>query len=131
MKLKFVDTNIFLEALVRTGSKSDQCLKLLEDKNAQLWTTEIVIVEVEWVLRSAYQIPKPKIIDSLKRILNLENLQIENQTEIAQAIGTFEEINVEFTDCLNFVKMIEKGVEEAYSFDRDFEKFQPVKRIKL
>ena len=48
---------------------------------------------------------------------------------IAQALGVYEELNVDFTDCLNFVKMLEKGVAEAYSYDRDFEKFKPLTRI--
>lgn len=41
----------------------------------------------------------------------------------------YEEQNTDFTDCLNFAKMLEKGVIEVYSFDRDFDKFKPLKRL--
>lgn len=129
MKPRFVDTNIFVEALVRTGTKSGQSLALLENVKIQLWTTELVIAETEWVLRSGYEIPKPKVLDVLKRILNLENLEVENRSIIAVALGIYEEQNTDFTDCLNFAKIQENGVTEIYSFDRDYDKFKPLNRL--
>src|SRR3989344_7455115 len=129
MKARFVDTNIFLEALVRTGTKTDQCLKLLENPSTDLWTTELAISEVEWVLRSTYETPKSQIVSALKRLVNLRKLSIENHATVVKAIGLYEKTNADFTDCLNAIKATSVKIDEAYSYDKDFSKFENLKRL--
>lgn len=128
MKVCFVDTNIFIEVLQRKGEKSDRALKLLES-DATLWTTEMVIAEIEWVLRDLYELPRVKIADHLRRILSLSNLNVPHKGEIMEATLLYESIGVDWTDCFNAVIARDEGVNEVYSFDRDFNKFKFLKRL--
>lgn len=127
MKLKFVDTNIFLEALVRTGARSNKAREFLKN-GADLWTTDLVVVETEWVMRSAYQFSKEHTISVLKRILNISGLEITNKKLLTEALAIFEKTNVDFTDCLNVAIAKNTEISDFYSFDRDFDKFPGIKR---
>ena len=56
----FVDTNVFIEEVCRKGAKSDKCHELLCNKT--LWTTGLVLSEVEWVMRSIYEKEKELLV---------------------------------------------------------------------
>lgn len=128
MAPKFVDTNIFIEVLARKGEKSDRALALLES-NENLWTTEMVIAEIEWVLRDFFELTSKQTADHLKRVLNLPNLTIPHKKELMEATSLYETINVDWTDCFNAILMKEEGIKEIYSFDKDFNKLKFIKRL--
>lgn len=125
--MKFIDSNIFLEILARKGEKSDRCLRLLE-KGKNLWTNFFVIAEIEWVLRSGYELNKQKIVLYLKRILALENLKIDNQEILIEALVLYETINVDLVDCINALLLKKKQITDIYSFDKYFNKFSWLNR---
>lgn len=129
MKPRFVDTNVFLEAYVRTGPKSDSCIRFLQDLSQELWTTDLVVVEIEWVMRSGYAVPKNKVIEVIESVLNLSNLRIEKRGQLFKAIELYRANNIDFTDCFDAVQTVDQGIGEVYSFDRDFNKFKFLKRL--
>lgn len=128
MKRKFVDTNIFLELLVRRGEKHHQCKRLFE-RTQGLWTTTLVIVEIEWVLRSFYEATKPRVVEGIRRLLGLQCLEMPDRDVLMEALRIYEEKNVDFTDCINAVLARKEGIDEAYSYDRDFEKMGGIQRL--
>lgn len=131
MKSRFIDTNIFLEVAIRKGKRSDRCLEFLENKKNKLWTTILVISEIEWVLRSFYEVEKRKIVDFLMRIFALKNLEIEDKKLLLEALEIYEKKGVDWTDCINVVLAKKKGIEKFVSFDKDFEKMGFGKRVEV
>ena len=127
MKPKFVDTNIFVEIVSRRGSKSDRCLRLLEGETS-LWTTDLVINELDWVLRSFYDLEKEKIVESMRHILNLRSLSVLHRSWLMEALEIYATTNVDYTDCYDWVLAREEGINEVYSFDRHFDKIPGIKR---
>lgn len=128
MTAKFVDTNIFIEILMRKGVKSDKSLALLE-KSTSLWTTDLVIAEIEWVLRDWFELPKSQIANFLKRILSYQNIDIACKKVLLEAISLYESQNADFTDCANAVVVLDAGGKEVYSYDKHFSKFPGIKRL--
>ena len=127
MNLKFVDTNIFLEAYFRKGEKSDKCLRLLKsDEN--LYTSWLVIGEFEWVLRSVYGLERPEIVKLISSVISFSGLEIPDRKLVAQALKLFESLNLDWTDCLNATLSKNLEIDEVYSYDRDFEKVKFLKR---
>lgn len=127
MKTKFVDTNIFLEVLVRKGERSDRCLTMLESEK-NLWTTSFVIAEIEWVLRSGYELKREEVSFYLKRIFSLPALKIENRKILLSVLDIYENTNIDWVDCINAFLVKKKGVKEAYSYDKHYDKFDWVER---
>ena len=127
MNACFVDTNIFIEIFTRFGKKSDSCKTLL-DTGSNLVTTSLVVSEVEWVLRSFYELPKKNVVRCLEKILMLD-IEIDNKKILMQTLAFYEEHMVDWTDCLNMFLMKEDEIYEIYSYDKGLSKFDWIKRI--
>lgn len=128
MSAIFIDTNIFLEVLARPGEKSDRCLALL-DSNKSLWTTLLVLAEVEWVLRSGYELPKDHIVVCIKRILTLPSLDIEKKETLLDALPLYGKSNADWIDCVNAVLCREAESKQVCSYDKHYDRFNWIKRI--
>ena len=76
--MRFVDTNIFIRFLKEDiPDKADACEKLFKraiSGKAQLFTTDLVIAEIVWVLESYYELAKNDVREKVEKILNTPNL---------------------------------------------------------
>lgn len=127
MSSKFLDTNIFIEIFVRFGKKSDKCKSLIDSENG-LYTNYLVFSEVEWVLRSFYEIEKSLVIKCLRNILS-SNIEIENKQILINTIVFYEKNNVDWTDCLNMFMLKNSNINKVYSYDKGLNKFNWIKRL--
>jgi len=39
------------------------------------------------------------------------------------------EVNISFTDIFNYCFMVEEGIKEIYSYDKDFDKLEGINRL--
>lgn len=122
----FVDTNYFLRFLLKDVQKQHLKAKELFLKGAKgqlkLFTSSIVIFEIYWVLASLYQKRKDKIIDILKKIFDLEFVEIEGKRLLNQALKIYKKSNLDVEDCYNLALAKEKGIKEFKTFDRRLKK---------
>jgi len=129
----FVDTNIFLCFLTNDDPrKADACEQLFKKAvsgKESLFTTELVIAEIVWVLESYYGVGKHQVRSHIEKILNTRNLHCPNKEVILHALAAYAEQNVDYVDAYNafFIKMA--GITELYSYDRHFDRFPFLKRI--
>lgn len=122
----FVDTNIFIEEACRDGVRSDKCHEMLKTK--VLWTTGLVLSEVEWVMRSIYETRKEVICNYLGVILESTNIKIPGKRIYKEALELFRDMNVDWVDCVNYLKAKKKGIKVAISYDKHFNKFEGIER---
>lgn len=127
MDYRFVDTNIFIEIFARSGSKSDNSIKFLK-KSKNLTTTDFVVSEVEWVLRTAYKSNRQEISKYLKQILTSE-IEIQNKKFLINVLNFYEVNNVDWTDCLNMFLLKDRDISKVYSYDKGLNKFDWVIRL--
>ena len=128
MKSSFVDSNIFLEVFARRGEKSDRSLALLQSAMS-LWTTDLVVAEIEWVLRAGFELPRADITLCIKRILAFPSLAIDQKKELVEAIGLYEDSTADWIDCVNAILCKKKGIPQAITYDKHFDRFSWIKRI--
>ena len=132
MKKRFIDTNIFLRYLTKDDpSKYDKCReifkKAIEGKIA-LVTSGMVIAELIWTLLSYYKIAKADIVEKVTIIVSTENLFIPDKNIIADALVLYSRKNIDYIDAYNAVFMKYHGLDEIYSYDRDFDAIEGIKR---
>lgn len=126
--MKFLDANIVLGYVTDdSAAESLKCERLLA--NEKLFTSTLVIAEVLWVLFSAYKYPKIKVIDALQRILNSQNIYLNDKELILLALDIFEANNIDFIDAYNAAVMNHKGIAIIYSYDRHYDLIPKIKRI--
>jgi len=91
--MRFVDTNVFIRFLTNdVPQKADACEKIFKraiEKKESLFTTELLIAEIIWVLESFYKLKKEEIRNKLEKILNTPNLMYPNKNLILIALTLY------------------------------------------
>lgn len=123
----FLDTNIFLRVLIKEDPESfKSCFTLLEKiKNGRVeaTTSSLVLAEIGWTLASYYQFSKTDVVRSIKSIISLRGLSIDDQTDWLHALTVFEKKKIKLIDCLIASrKEIREKKWTLVSYDKDFEK---------
>lgn len=127
MDSKFVDTNVFIEIFVRFGDKSNKCKKLISS-GQNLSTNIVVFSEIEWVLRSFYEMEKSLVVKCLKIVLS-SNIDMENRKAVIDSLIFYEKNNVDWTDSLNMFLVKSLNISKVYSYDKGLNKFDWIKRL--
>ena len=74
--------------------------------------------EPEWVLDSAYGMPRPAIIETLQRLLDAEELAFLDRTAVARALEGYERGSADFSGYLIGTSTARAGATTTYTFDR-------------
>ncbi len=131
--MRFVDTNVFLRFLVNDDSaKADACETLFRQAIAGdeiLFTSDMVIAEIVWVLESYYDLKRPDIRDHVEKILNTQNLHCPNRELIISALSIYAEKSIDLIDAYNAFLFKRDGIDEIYSYDKHFDRIDWLKRI--
>ena len=128
-----MDTNVFLRFLLDDDpEKADACETLFQRAiNGQeaLFTTDMVVAEIIWVLESYYELSRSDIREKVEKILNTQNLDCPDREIIINALAVYEEKNIDYIDAFNACVLKTKGLDEVYSYDRHYDRITRIKRI--
>ncbi|HAR48790.1 hypothetical protein ER57_05530 [Smithella sp. SCADC] len=122
MKHCFVDTNLFVRYLTADDPvKADRVENLLNKAAAgavKLITADLVLVELIWVLESAYDLHSEQIAPMIKAILSTPGLEIINGDIVDRALNNYELKKIDFVDSYIAALMVKHNISDIYSFDR-------------
>ena len=131
--MRFLDTNIFIRFLTDdVPEKVDACEEIFKkavEKQETLFTTELVIAEIVWVLESFYELQKNEIQDKVEKILNTPNLICPHKDLILNALILYSEKNIDYIDACNALILKENGIEELYSYDKHYDRIDWLTRL--
>lgn len=131
--MRFLDTNIFIRFLTDdVPEKANACEKIFKravEKEETLFTTDLVIAEIVWVLESFYELPKKEVQDKVEKILNTPNLICPHKDLILSALVLYSEKNIDYIDAYNSLTLKEKGIEELYSYDKHYDRIDWLTRL--
>ncbi len=113
-----VDTNIVVRLLTRDDEVQYQIAWNIFEQDS-IWLIDTVILETEWVLRKLYHFEKDKIIKSLRYLLGLPNVIVENVLVLNNALNWSEQ-GLDFADALHLAKSY--PAHRFLTFDEKFAK---------
>ena len=129
----FLDTNIFLRYFEREDEliykKVERLFLEIVQGNIIGISNALVIAEVIWVLKKFYDWDKGEICNNVELILKTSNIKFRERSIIIEAINFYRDKNINFIDAYNISYMQAYGIKEVYSFDKDFDKIEDIKRI--
>ena len=132
-KPRYVDTNIFLRFLTcdlaEPAARCAELIRRLRDREEVAQTTPLVVAEVVWTLERFYRLPKVDVARKVAPLLRLRGLRVVDKEVLLRALDLYADRRVSFTDACLAADMERSGCAEIYSYDRDFERLQEVKRI--
>lgn len=131
---ELVDTSVFIRVLTKDDPvKFERCLLLLEQAERgeiRLVTSESVVAEIVYVLSGQiYRTPRSVISELLRPMLENRGLTLDHKQSVIEALGVYEETNLDFEDCLSLAHMHRLGLEAVYSYDRHFDRISSVRRL--
>jgi predicted nucleic-acid-binding protein len=78
----------------------------------------VTIAELCWVLMRRYKLSRSEFSAAMEWLFSSTELQIENQSLVADAFLLFEESNADFADCLVSLSAKAAGCETIVTFDK-------------
>lgn len=138
--MRFLDANIFIYAFYKPKGRLTEKQKFMKEKAKEIVrkliegkekfiTTVVHVSEVANILEKALSIEALNSI--LTTLYSLENLKIVGITEEEYliAIELMKKYKVDVNDCLAIYIMKKEGIKEIYSFDKDFNKIEEIRRL--
>ena len=111
-----VDTNIVVRLLTQDDEVQYQkSLQIFQ--NPEIFISDTVILETEWVLRFAYQFKPDQVCSALRKLLGLPNVYLTRSMLVHQAL-LWHETGLDFADAFHLAQSQE--CDRLYSFDEKF-----------
>ena len=137
--MRFVDASVFLHAYLKPTKKLPPEIEVMKGKargivrriseGERVATSLVHISEIANILeaRAGLQVA----LDIISGLFTLPNLVViePSRDSYLSALEESRESNVGVNDALAVYLMKENGVSEIYSFDRDFDRLENLKRV--
>ena len=116
-----IDTNVLVRFLVRDDEvRFDKACRLIKREGAAgrpIFISLLVLLETEWVLRSRYGLSKKLMLSALSGLLDADDVVLENEPVIEEALFLWKEATADFADCLIGAQHRRLGCRATASFD--------------
>ncbi len=118
-----VDTNILVRIFVDDPKHPEQSGKArkLVSQYKKVYVTQVVQVETVWVLNRAYGFSRADIEMVLKKMLNNQAFNLENEVVFTLAVQQYNDSNIDFSDAIILQKSIQNNL-KLLSFDKKLQK---------
>lgn len=120
--MRAVDTNVLVRFLVQDDEKQAQiATKLLADAEADkqpLLVSNVVVLEMMWVLKSVYEVPRDEILDSLSELLSMVALEFQDSLSVRDFVSSAQHNTYDLADLLICHVARGKGCDTTLTFDK-------------
>lgn len=112
-----LDTNLLVRLLTNDDRAQARQVADLIDASAACFVPITVVLELEWVLRGAYQLSREAIIHAMRGLIAIRHLHLEQEEQVLQALEAYSQ-GLDFADALHLLRS--EGCAALVSFDRAF-----------
>jgi predicted nucleic-acid-binding protein len=116
-----LDTNVLVRYIMQDDLKqSPPATRLIESRSVESrgFVPLVSVVELFWVMSSAYELDRGQLIAALEGLLRTKELVVERAEIVWKALRIFQSANVDFADCLIERSAAAAGCEKTMTFDR-------------
>ncbi len=116
-----LDTNVWVRFLVQDdaaqGAAATRLIRAGVESGSALFVPVTVMLELEWVLRTAFGFEKTAVILALFGLLGSYELAFESEAAVELALAQFEQTSADFADCLHVALAGQAGLQPMWTFD--------------
>ena len=128
----FVDTSVFIRFLTKDDiEKYEDCREFLgkiEEGQIRPYISNIVVLEIQFVLIRGYKFPKKEVLKDIEEILSLRNLTLIERSDTKKALSLYKKYNIKYPDCLISLQCPEGA--KIVTYDEDFAKLPGIHAAK-
>jgi len=123
-----VDTNVVVRLFVRDDEAQVAIAEKFIEKGA--WVSNIVVVEMAWVLGGTYGLSHEQIARIVEMLLEHDRLTLQDSDVVAAALETYHrKPSLGLADCLILENARKAGHLPLGTFDRDLGKLPGAQRL--
>jgi predicted nucleic-acid-binding protein len=126
------DTNVVVRLLVEDDAGQTRQAEMAWRRalaDGGVFLPKIVLVETAWVLRRAYKFDNATLLATLKRLVAIDGVVIEDLDEVKKAIVLLENGVADFSDYLIFEAALKANALPVKTFDQRFAREEDVELI--
>lgn len=117
-----IDTNVLVRYLTQDDAiqvrKVDAFFDAAVEDGLRLRVDEIVLCEVVWVLRAAYRLGKPAIVEALDKVISTAVFSFDDRELLRGALADYLDGPGDFADYVIGRRNVNAGCEHTVTFDR-------------
>jgi len=117
-----LDTNVLVRYLTQDDAaqarRVDALINAAADDETRLYVDDIVLCELVWVLRAAYRLSKPTIIDALDKLISISAFSFDDRELLRATLSDFNAGSGDFADYLIGRRNLRAGCEQTMTLDR-------------
>lgn len=116
-----LDTNVLVRYIMQDDPRqSALATRLLESLTADApgFVSLISVVELSWVLLSAYELDRVQLVQAIEALLRTKEIVVDRAETVWKAVRLFQSANADFADCLIERSAAAAGCERTMTFDR-------------
>jgi predicted nucleic-acid-binding protein len=120
--MKGVDTSILIRYLTQDDPVQAPIANEIIDRKLTAespgYVSLVTIAEVAWVLRSKFKATRQEIATAIERILSIDNLQLQNEQQVYEAMIAVKADGGTLADALICALAVGAGCASTLTFDR-------------
>ena len=117
-----LDTNVLVRYLVQDDAAQGELAARLIGRGVRagnpLFVPVSVLLELEWVLRSAFGFEKSAVLTTLSRLLASFELSFQAEGAVETALAQYERGAADFADCVHAALASQAGQVPLWTFDK-------------
>lgn len=117
-----LDTNVLVRYIMQDDARqSALATKLIEGlgEDAPGFITIVSVIELTWVLESAFELNRSQIVEVFQRIMSVDVFKLDRVGVVASALRTYADGKADFADCLIERLSAQAGCDRTMTFDRN------------
>ena len=133
MPLPFLDTNILIRHVTQDhpdrSPRATRYLQRIENGELQVRLFDTVIFETVFILQHSYRQPKTAIRDNVLPLIELPGFVLPGKRRWRKVFDRYVDLNISFADAYHSVLMDQLKLDQAVSFDSDFDQVPGITRV--
>ena len=117
-----LDTNVLVRYLVADDAAQlaavTKLIKAALRAGEALYVPITVMLELEWVLRSHYKLPKAEVTSNFSALMSAAELSFENEPALEIALALYKKAVADFADCIHIALAHVAGESPLWTFDK-------------
>jgi predicted nucleic-acid-binding protein len=117
-----LDTNVVVRLMIEDDETQARLARQLLDEASErgepVFVSDIVLSELEWVLDSAYQVPRYRILAAVNALAGDQRFCFQDRNRVTSALGLYQQGKGDLADYLLGLRGETEGVRSTFTFDR-------------
>ncbi len=120
-----LDTNVLVRYLVADDAAqfaaAERSLSRLGPGEDSAFVSDVVLVELVWVLRAVYDYSRGDVQRALEALASADHLTFEDDERLSRVLRAFADGRGDFADYLTRERAVAAGCETVQTFDKDLQ----------